>query len=343
MRLRIAHSTNYRYEPPATGVIQILRMTPSSHDGQYIAEWQIDVSTDSRLDVHQDAFGNVTHVLTHGAISDLTIQVEGLIETHDTGGVLRGTDERFPPSFFLRSTTLTEVNAAMATFARELRSESDGDILGFLHALMVQINEHMTFDEDPTNSGTSAAEAFGLKRGVCQDYAHIFIACARSGGVPARFVSGHFLRSDGMVNQQAGHAWAEAFVPDLGWIGFDPANGICTTDAHARVDNVSTFRKLHIFSKPGERIMAIASAGNLAISQSVLSTLTEGLEDPHTGDIETLLNAPTMFQAAQRIGRAIRAVHATEGIALQSEDINFDISFLFGGQIKGSRMRLVLV
>src|SRR5258708_7346793 len=93
----------------------------------------------------------------------------------------------------------------------------------------------MTPDKDPTNSGSSEAEAFGLKRGVWQDYAHIFIACARSGGVPARFVSGHFLRSDGMVNQQAGHAWAEAFVPDLGWIGFDPANGICTTDAHAPV------------------------------------------------------------------------------------------------------------
>ena len=138
--------------------------------------------------------------------------------------MLRGTDERFPPSLFLRSTPLTEVNPAMATFARELRAESEDDVLGFLHALMMQINEHMTFDEDPTNSGTSAVEAFGLKRGVCQDYAHIFIACARSGGVPARFVSGHFLRSDGMVNQQAGHAWAEAFVPDLGWVGFDPAN-----------------------------------------------------------------------------------------------------------------------
>jgi putative proteasome-type protease len=118
---------------------------------------------------------------------------------------------------------------------------------------------------------------------------------------------------------------------------------IADTRTNAGLDNVSTFRKLHIFSKPGERIMAIASAGNLAISQSVLSTLTEGLEDPHTGDIETLLNAPTMFQAAQRIGRAIRSVHATEGVALQSEDINFDVSFLFGGQIKGARMRLFMV
>jgi len=235
MRLRISHSTTYRYEPAATGVIQILRMTPGSHDGQYVAEWQIDVSTDSRLHAHQDAFGNLTHVLTEGAISDLTINVEGLIETHDTGGVLRGTDERFPPTLFLRATPLTEVNPAMATFSRELRSESEDDVLGFMHALMLQINDHMTFDADPTNSGTSAAEAFGLKRGVCQDYAHIFIACARSGGVPARFVSGHFLRSDDTVHQQAGHAWAEAFVPKLGWVGFDAANAICTTDAHARV------------------------------------------------------------------------------------------------------------
>ena len=235
MRLRISHTTTYRYEPPATGVIQILRLTPGSHDGQYVAEWQIDVSTDSRLDMHEDAFGNVTHVMTHGTIEDLTITVGGLIETHDTGGVLRGTDERFPPSLFLRQTALTSVNPAMENFARGLRAESEADALGFLHTLMTQVNEHMTFDEDPTNSGTSAIEAFGGKRGVCQDYAHIFIACARSGGVPARFVSGHFLRSDGTVNQQAGHAWAEAYVPDLGWIGFDPANCICTTEAHARV------------------------------------------------------------------------------------------------------------
>ena len=235
MRLRIAHLTTYRYEPPASSVIQILRMTPGSHDGQYVADWQIDVSTDSRLDMHEDAFGNITHVLTHGPVADLTVSVEGLIETQDTGGVLRGTDERFPPSLFLRPTSLTTADAAMIGLTRALRSETRGDALTFLHGLMVQINAHMTFDVDPTNTGTSAAEAFAMTRGVCQDYAHIFIACARTGGVPARFVSGHFMRADGVVHQQAGHAWAEAYVPDLGWVGFDPANGICTTDAHARI------------------------------------------------------------------------------------------------------------
>ncbi len=235
MRLRIAHSTTYVYEPAASGVIQILRMTPGSHDGQYVANWQIDVSSDTRLDMQLDSFGNITHVLTLGQIEELTIKVEGLVETHNTGGVLKGADERFPPSLFMRATDLTQVNPEMATFARTLQSESEDDTLGFLHALLVQLNEHMTFDIDPTNTGTSAKEAFALKRGVCQDYAHIFIACARSAGVPARFVSGHFLRTDGEADQEAGHAWAEAFVPKLGWVGFDSTNGICTTDAHARV------------------------------------------------------------------------------------------------------------
>src|SRR5579885_3158612 len=87
---------------------------------------------------------------------------------------------------------------------------------------------------------------------------------------------------------------------------------IADTRTNAGLDNVSVFRKLHVFKSPGERIMAIASAGNLSISQSVVSILTEGLENKQTGEIETLMNAPTMFQAAQRIGNVVRMIHETE-------------------------------
>ena len=118
---------------------------------------------------------------------------------------------------------------------------------------------------------------------------------------------------------------------------------IADTRTNAGLDNISTFRKLHVFSTPGERIMAIASAGNLALTQSVLSTLSEGLPNPDTGEIETLMNSPTMFQAAQRIGKAIRHVHVTEGKVLQAEDVSFDVSFLFGGQIKGAKLRLFMI
>ena len=104
---------------------------------------------------------------------------------------------------------------------------------------------------------------------------------------------------------------------------------IADTRTNAGLDNVSTFRKLHVFKQPGERIMAIASSGNLSLSQSVVSTMIEGIENKETGERETLMNAPTMFQAAQRIGRAVRMIHTNEGSALEASDVKFDVSFLF--------------
>jgi putative proteasome-type protease len=118
---------------------------------------------------------------------------------------------------------------------------------------------------------------------------------------------------------------------------------IADTRTNAGLDNVSTFRKLHVFGENDERVMALASSGNLSVSQSVISTLVEGLPNQDTGETETLLNAPTMFQAAQRIGRSIREVHRQAGTASSASDVNFDVSFLFGGQIKGAPMRLFMV
>jgi putative proteasome-type protease len=118
---------------------------------------------------------------------------------------------------------------------------------------------------------------------------------------------------------------------------------IADTRTNAGLDNIAVFRKLHTFATPGERIMAIASSGNLSVTQTVLSILREGLENPATGALETLLNAPTMFQAAQRIGRAIRHVQIQDGPALESAEVKFDVAFLFGGQIRGERARLYMI
>ena len=115
------------------------------------------------------------------------------------------------------------------------------------------------------------------------------------------------------------------------------------TRTNAGVDNISTFRKLHVLVQPGQRIMAVASAGNLSISQSVVSILREGWDNPETGETETLMNAPTMFQAAQRVGRTVRQLYDVEGKALEASDVKFDVSFLLGGQIKGERPRLFML
>src|SRR5262249_12912931 len=111
----------------------------------------------------------------------------------------------------------------------------NSDPLAVLHALTNRIYKEFVFDSDPTHPAMAATESFTLKRGVCQDYAQIFIAAARHLGIPARYVSGYFLRVDGVTQQEAGPAWAEAYLPKLGWVAFDPANGISATAAHVRV------------------------------------------------------------------------------------------------------------
>jgi transglutaminase-like putative cysteine protease len=187
------------------------------------------------LHQREDAFGNIMHSFTaDGPFDELRIAVEGTVDTTDTQGVVTGTVEPFPPGLYLRETPLTQADAAITSLANEIRASAGGD-LAFLHALLFALHGDITFDTDPTHTATTAAEAFQLHRGVCQDLTHIFIAAARAAGVPARYVGGHFYRADGVTAQEAGHAWAEAYVDGLGWVGFDPTNGICPAEAHVRV------------------------------------------------------------------------------------------------------------
>jgi putative proteasome-type protease len=110
---------------------------------------------------------------------------------------------------------------------------------------------------------------------------------------------------------------------------------IADTRTNAGVDNIATFRKLHLFEVPGERVIALATAGNLSASQSVMSLLADGIEDPETGEVETLLTAPSMFRAAQLVGRAIRRVYALDGAEMEKRSMSFDVTMLLGGQIGG--------
>lgn len=119
---------------------------------------------------------------------------------------------------------------------------------------------------------------------------------------------------------------------------------IADTRTNAGVDNISVFRKLHIFEEPGTHVFALATAGNLAVSQSVLALLTEGLPNPATGETDLLTTTPSMFKAAQLIGRAIREVHRVDGISPeQAQSGAFDVTMLLGGQVAGGRLRLFMI
>jgi transglutaminase-like putative cysteine protease len=236
MRIKIHHETKYSYEAPAQSMIQILRLTPRDYDGQYVRRWRVDVDHGGVLKKREDAFGNIVFMLSgQGPISEFTLTVDGEVETVDTAGIVRGGAERFPPPLYLRETWLTRPDENITAFAQAAASSGGGGRLDLLHRLLAATHRQMVFDIGPTDAATTAAQAFALGRGVCQDLSHVFIAAARSLGIPCRYVGGYLLRSDGTTQQEAGHAWAEAFLPDLGWVGFDPANGISPTDAYIRV------------------------------------------------------------------------------------------------------------
>jgi len=235
MRLSIRHETTYTYEVPATRAIQTLRLTPRSHDGQFVIHWRIDVDRDCRLEQSADAFGNLVHDFTvEGPLDRLAIVAHGEVETTDSHGILTGQVERFPPVLFLRTTELTASDAAIRRFADDAAAASGTNRVDLMHAIMDGIRSRLRFEVDATDVGTSAIEAFAHGQGVCQDFAHVFIAAVRHLAVPARYVSGYMLSVDNS-EQPAGHAWAEVLVDDLGWVGFDPANGICPTAAYVRV------------------------------------------------------------------------------------------------------------
>jgi putative proteasome-type protease len=118
---------------------------------------------------------------------------------------------------------------------------------------------------------------------------------------------------------------------------------IADTRTNAGIDNIATFRKLHVIEEAGERIMGVCTSGNLSVSQAVMSYVQEGLENPSTGEIDTLKTAPSMFKAAQLIGRAIRTVYDVDGKSLEDHHSKFDVSMLFGGQIRGGKMRLFMI
>ena len=118
---------------------------------------------------------------------------------------------------------------------------------------------------------------------------------------------------------------------------------IADTRTNAGFDDVSTFRKLHVYETPGERVLTIATAGNLSVTQSVLSLLAEGVLNPDSGEVETLAHAPSMFRAAQLIGHAVRKVKREVAPTLEQADVPLEVSLLFGGQIRGGPLALYMI
>lgn len=233
MRIRIQYETIYTYATPARSVIQVLRMTPRNHEGQHVIDWRLDVDANCVLKRSEDGFGNLVHTFSAmGPILQLAVSAEGEVETFDTSGFVRNTIERFPPEFYLRSSSLAVADQPLKTLTASIEGDSD---LARMHGLLDILHEKLDFDTDPTHSVTTATKAYAAGTAVAADFAHIFIACAREMNVPSRYVSGHIALPEDSGIRHAAHAWAEAYIPEYGWVGFDPALGKCPEESHVRV------------------------------------------------------------------------------------------------------------
>ncbi|KTS76708.1 transglutaminase [Pseudomonas oryzihabitans] len=226
MRLAIHHETLYRYADQVRASIQYLRLTPQGDAHQRILDWELALPRPARA--QRDPFGNILHVLTLDTPHDaITITASGQVEIDEDFESEPCQASPFP---FLRQTRLTEADAALADFAREV---CDGHRdRATLIQLMERLHERMAYIPGSTDVDGNAAQAFAKGAGVCQDHAHAFLACARSLGIPARYVSGYLCTDDS--EHLSSHAWAEAWH-DGAWYSYDVTNRLARPERHLRL------------------------------------------------------------------------------------------------------------
>ncbi len=222
MRLTVCHRTIYTFDPPMRGLVQSLRLWPSVCETQVVESWSVDISGATRGAVLTDGAGDRIETATlTGDVNEVSIAVDGTVETSDSSGVLKGYREKVPPMVYLRSTKATRSDQALVALAHEAVS-GHTNALDRAHALREAVSAAIAYVPGETTSETSAAEALSAGKGVCQDHAHAMIAAAHVLDIPARYVIG-YLHADGDI-ADASHAWAELYVENLGWVGFDAAN-----------------------------------------------------------------------------------------------------------------------
>ena len=234
MRLTISHKTRYHYDEPVHYALQQLRLTPKPRAGQKVLSWKTNIEGGVKQLEYDDQHNNHVELVSFDdGRSDITIHCEGVVETADNSGIV-GVHGGFAPLWlFLRSPPLTRAGNNVRKLVKAAGGDFSGDV-DRLHALSAEIGRTVEYETGRTSASTTAEETLDAGHGVCQDHTHVFVAAARLMGFPARYVSGYLMMDD-RVDQDAAHAWAEAYVDGIGWIGFDVSNGICPDERYVRV------------------------------------------------------------------------------------------------------------
>lgn len=230
--LRISHRTTYDYDQPVPYALQQIRLTPKSQPSQSVLHWSTTVTGGTKELTFEDCHRNTVDLISFvPGTRSITVISEGEVELRETHGLVGQQGGFMPLWMFLRTTPLTRAGTGIRKVAAGVQDENP---LARMHALMAAIAQIVTYETGASTVTFTAEDALAAGHGVCQDMAHVFVAAARVMGVPARYVSG-YLMIDGRVMQDATHAWAEAHLPEIGWVGFDPSNGISPDTRYVRV------------------------------------------------------------------------------------------------------------
>ena len=257
MLLTISHTTEYVFDRPVPYGLQKLRKTPISRAGQTVIDWQVSLAGARRELAYTDHHNNLVELVSLDPdATRVTIVSEGTVETTDLNGIVGQQGGFVPLWLFLRPTPLTQAGRQISGLVRAIDTS---DRLAAMHALSAAILEAVPYRTDDLDVAASAEDAFARGHGVCQDHAHIFIAAARRLSVPARYVSGYLHTGEGGA-EAASHAWAEAHVDGLGWVGFDVANAVCPDARYVRVATGFDYRDAApvaglVFGKPAEKLV----------------------------------------------------------------------------------------
>ncbi len=216
MQLHIRHETRYRYERPVKYSVQSLHLTPRRDSSQRALKWNI-TAPGRRLE-QIDAYGNISHLLTiEEPHREIQIVVHGIVETADTEG--RQEDGTLSPLAYLAPTKLTTPNEDLKAFAQS-KLGSLTDPRERAHALAEAVFDNVKYKTGSSDVADTAAVAFKSGEGVCQDQAHVYIASARSIGIPTRYVSGYLFTGD--QTEAASHAWVDVWLgAEAGWQSLD--------------------------------------------------------------------------------------------------------------------------
>ena len=234
MILKINHKTSYHYDAPVDYGLQQVRLTPKSREGQKILSWNIGIEGGRKELSFTDHHANHVDLISidRGG-SRVVIHAEGEVETADRSGIIGLHHGCTALWLFRRPTLLTTPGEKIRSLVKELGGGYESEIAR-AHALSSLIVGHVPYATGRTDADTGAEQAIINGAGVCQDHAHIFITAMRLLGHPARYVSGYLMMND-REDQDATHAWAEAWFDDIGWVGFDVSNGYSPDDRYIRV------------------------------------------------------------------------------------------------------------